>query len=350
MVHLTQTGAERAYPATLEAEIVGIAGEAMANARNHSGCRTVWVTCGYDPGELRVSVRDDGEGFDSSQATPTGHWGLIGMRERAASIGASLTVTSARALAPRCSSSCPSVPAGPRYGTGLSAPSTTFEECDVLRRGTIMLGMDAPPKIRILAVDDHQLIRAGLSAFLGTEVGMEVVAQASNGEEAIERYRELRPDVVLMDLSMPVMDGLEATRAILDEFADARIVVLTTYDGDEDIHRALEAGARGYLLKDMLVDEMAEVIRAVSQGRTSVPRAVAAKLAGYAPRVPLTPRETEVLSLVAKGLSNAEVAQRIGRAEGTVKVHVKNILQKLGVDDRTDAVTTAMRRGFIRLD
>jgi DNA-binding NarL/FixJ family response regulator len=210
--------------------------------------------------------------------------------------------------------------------------------------------MDASPKIRILAVDDHQLIRAGLSAFLRTEVGMEVVAEASNGEEATERYRELRPDIVLMDLSMPVMDGLAATRAILDEFPDAQVIVLTTYDGDENIHRALEAGARGYLLKDMLVDQMAEAIRAVSQGGTGVPRAVAAKLAEYAPRVPLTPRETEVLSLVAKGLSNAEVAERIGRAEGTVKVHLKNILQKLGVDDRTDAVTTAMRRGFIRLD
>lgn len=210
--------------------------------------------------------------------------------------------------------------------------------------------MAASSKVRILAVDDHPLIRAGLSAFLGTEVGMEVVAEASNGEEAIERYRELRPDVVLMDLSMPVMDGLAATRAILDEFPDARVIVLTTYDGDENIHRALEAGARGYLLKDMLVDEMAEGIRAVFQGRNGVPRAVAAKLAEHAPRVPLTPRETEVLSLVAKGLSNAEVAERIGRAEGTVKVHLKNILQKLGVGDRTEAVTTAMRRGFIRLE
>ena len=210
--------------------------------------------------------------------------------------------------------------------------------------------MDASPKIRILAVDDHQLIRTGLSAFLRTEAGMEVVAEASNGEEAIERYREFRPDIVLMDLSMPVMDGLAATRAILDEFPDARVIVLTTYDGDENIHRALEAGARGYLLKDILVDQMAEAIRAGSRGGTGVPRAVAAKLAEYAPRVPLTPRETEVLSLVAKGLSNAEVAERIGRTEGTVKVHLKNILQKLGANDRTEAVTTALRRGFIRLD
>jgi DNA-binding NarL/FixJ family response regulator len=210
--------------------------------------------------------------------------------------------------------------------------------------------MDASAKARILVVDDHPLIRAGLSAFLGTEVGMEVVAEASNGEEAIERYREFGPDVVLMDLSMPVMDGLAATRAILDEFPDAKVVVLTTYDGDENIHRALEAGARSYLVKDLPGDEMTEIIRTVSQGGKGVPRAVAARLAEYAPRVPLTPRETEVLSLVAKGLSNAEVAERIGRAEGTVKVHLKNILQKLGVDHRTEAVTTAVRRGFIRLE
>jgi DNA-binding NarL/FixJ family response regulator len=210
--------------------------------------------------------------------------------------------------------------------------------------------MNESPKVRILAVDDHALIRAGLSAFLATEDGMEVVAEASNGEEAIERFREVRPDIVLMDLSMPVMDGLAATQAILDEFPDARIIVLTTFDGDENIHQALEAGARGYLLKAMLAEEMTGVIRAVSQGRKAVPRAVTAKLAEYSPRIPLTPRETEVLSLVAKGLSNAEVAEHIGRAEGTVKVHLKNILQKLGVDDRTEAVTTAMRRGFIRLE
>ena len=203
--------------------------------------------------------------------------------------------------------------------------------------------------MRILAVDDHPLIRAGLSAFLGAEVGVEVVAEAANGEEAIERYRDLQPDIVLMDLSMPVMDGLAATGAILDEFPDAKVIVLTTFDGDENIHRALEAGARGYLLKDMLESEMLDVIRAVYQGRKGIPRAVAAKLAEYMPRIPLTPRETEVLGLVAQGLSNAEVAERIGRTEGTVKVHLKNILQKLGVDDRTDAVTTALRRGFIRL-
>jgi len=178
---------------------------------------------------------------------------------------------------------------------------------------------------------------------------MTVVAEAVNGEEALEKYRQERPDLVLMDLSMPVMDGIEATRAILAEFPDARIVVLTTYDGDEDIHRALDAGAMGYLVKDMMVAEVLKIIRLVMAGRRGIPPAVAAKLAEHTPRIALTPRETEVVSLVATGLTNAQIAERIGRTEETVKVHVKNILQKLDARDRTEAVTVAVRRGFIRL-
>src|SRR6266404_2315234 len=203
--------------------------------------------------------------------------------------------------------------------------------------------------IRILAADDHHLIRVGVASFLATEPDLKVVAEATNGEEALERYREVRPDVVLMDLSMPVMDGLEATRAILDEFPDARIIVLTTFAGDEDIHRALDAGAMGYLLKDMLVADVLKVIRSVIAGRRGIPPAVAATLAQHTPRIALTPRETEVISLIATGLTNGEIAQRIGRTEETVKVHVKNILRKLDAQDRTEAVTNAMRRGFIRL-
>ena len=214
----------------------------------------------------------------------------------------------------------------------------------------IVIGVTSASPIRVLAVDDHPLIRAGVVAFLATEPDLQVVAEAANGEEALEQYRELRPDIVLMDLSMPVMDGLSATRAILDEFPDASLIVLTTYDGDEDIHRALDAGARGYLLKDMVAADVLNVIRTVHGGRRGIPHAVAAKLAEHTPRIPLTPREAEVLSLVAKGLSNAEVAARIGRTEGTVKVHLKNILQKLDASDRTEAVTTALRRGFIRLE
>ena len=210
--------------------------------------------------------------------------------------------------------------------------------------------MTDPSTIRILAADDHPLIRAGLVSFLATEPGLSVVAEAGNGEEALERYREVRPDIVLMDLSMPVMDGLTATRAILEEFPEAKVIVLTTYGGDEDIHRALDAGAMGYLVKDMVAGDVMGVIRTVHGGRRGIPQPIAAKLAEHTPRIPLTPRETEVLSLVANGLSNGEVAGRIGRTEGTVKVHLKNILQKLGANDRTEAVTTALRRGFIRLE
>jgi DNA-binding NarL/FixJ family response regulator len=203
--------------------------------------------------------------------------------------------------------------------------------------------------IRILTADDHHLIRAGVASFLATEPELRVVAEASNGEEALERYREARPDLVLMDLSMPVMDGLSATRAILDEFPDARIIVLTTYDGDEDIHRALDAGAMGYLVKDMMVAEVVKAIRQVMAGRRGIPPTVAATLAEHTPRIGLTPRETEVIAFMATGLTNAQIASRIGRTEETVKVHVKNILQKLEAQDRTAAVTIAARRGFIRL-
>jgi DNA-binding NarL/FixJ family response regulator len=211
-----------------------------------------------------------------------------------------------------------------------------------------MVGRMTRP-IRILTADDHHLIRAGVSSFLATEPGLEVVAEATNGEEALEKYREVRPDLVLMDLSMPVMGGLEATRAILAEFMDARIVVLSTYAGDEDIHRALDAGAMGYVVKDMLAAEVLKVINSVMAGRRGIPAAIAATLAEHTPRIPLTPRETEVVTLIADGLTNAQIGARIGRTEETVKVHVKNILQKLGARDRTEAVTQAARRGFIRL-
>ena len=215
--------------------------------------------------------------------------------------------------------------------------------------------MDAPrgtdgPRIRILAVDDHPLIRSGLRAVIASEPDMEMVGEAANGEEAIDLYREDRPDVVLMDLRMPVMDGLTATLAILREFPDAKIVALTTYEGDEDIHRALSAGARGYLLKDMMRSQLLQVIRTVQKGQRAIPAAIAARLAEYTPRIELTPRELEVLTLIAKGFSNPEIANTLGRTESTMKVHVSNILQKLQATDRTEAVTVAIQRGILHLE
>jgi DNA-binding NarL/FixJ family response regulator len=209
--------------------------------------------------------------------------------------------------------------------------------------------MSQPPPITVLAVDDHPLIRSGLASVIGGESGMRLVAESANGEEALEAYRSHRPDIVLMDLRMPLMDGVAAIVAIREEFPDARIIALTTYDGDEDIHRALAAGARGYLLKDMLRAELIQVIRKVHRGDRVVPPVVAAKLAEHAPRIALTPREMEVLALLAKGCSNPEIAARLGRAESTMKVHVRNILQKLGASDRTEAVTHALRRGILHL-
>jgi DNA-binding NarL/FixJ family response regulator len=202
----------------------------------------------------------------------------------------------------------------------------------------------------VLAADDHPLVRAGLGAVIGAEPDMEFLGEAANGREAVELCRQYRPDVVLMDLRMPEMDGLAATRAILGEFPTTCIVVLTTYDGDEDIHRALEAGAKGYLLKDMLRTAVLTTIRAVHRGQKVIPPEVAARLVEYVPRIRLSEREIEVLELTAKGLSNKEIARVLGRAEETVKVHLKSIFAKLGVEDRTEAVTTALQRGILHID
>ena len=203
--------------------------------------------------------------------------------------------------------------------------------------------------IRVMTVDDHPIFRDGLAALLSFYKDFELVAEAADGAQAVQLFRVHRPDVTLMDLSMPVMGGAQATEAITSEFPDARIIALTTYEGDADIHRALEAGARGYLLKDVLRNQIADAIRVVHRGGRIVPPMVAQKLAEFTPRIELTARELEVLSLMAQGQSNKEIADSIGRTEATVKVHVLHILSKLGVDDRTAAVTVALKRGMIHL-
>jgi len=200
-----------------------------------------------------------------------------------------------------------------------------------------------------MVVDDHPIYRGGLAALIAAVRDLKLVAEAGNGREALEAFRQHQPDVVLMDLSMPIMTGVEAISAIVAEFPEARIIALTTWDGDGDVHRALEAGARGYLLKDVASEEVVDAIRQVHAGGRAIPASVATRLAEFTPRIDLTEREIEVLTQMAKGLSNKEIAGVLGRTEATIKVHVLHILQKLDAPDRTGAVTIALQRGIIHL-
>jgi DNA-binding NarL/FixJ family response regulator len=210
--------------------------------------------------------------------------------------------------------------------------------------------LDGADRIRVLVADDHPVVRTGLAAVITEEPDLLLVGEAENGERAVALFREQRPDVALMDLRMPVVDGVEAIRRITAEFPQARILALTTYEGDADIRRALDAGARGYLLKDMLLSEVITAIRAVRLGERVIPVAVAVRLAEYPERSELTEREIEILQLVARGLSNKQAARAIGRMDETVKIHLKNIFAKLDVADRTEAVTVALARGLIHLE
>jgi DNA-binding NarL/FixJ family response regulator len=206
-----------------------------------------------------------------------------------------------------------------------------------------------PKPIRILAVDDHPLLRDGIAALIADQPDMEVVAEASNGREAVEQFRSHHPDVTLMDLQMPEMGGIDAMITIRAEFAEARIIVLTTYSGDVQVLRALKSGARGYLLKSQLGRELLDTIRAVHAGHRRIPPEIAEQLADHAADDNLTPREIEVLRLIAPGNANKLITHQLSITEETVKGHVKNILSKLGANDRTHAITIAVKRGIIEL-
>jgi DNA-binding NarL/FixJ family response regulator len=201
--------------------------------------------------------------------------------------------------------------------------------------------------IRILAVDDHPLLRHGIAAILASQPDLSLVAQASNGRDAIEQFRAHRPDVTLMDLQMPEMNGLEAMIAIRGEFPDARIVVLTTYSGDVQVLRAMKVGARAYLLKSLLDKELLETIRAVHAGKKTLSADVSYELAEHAMDEALTPGEMDVLRLIAGGNANKHIAEQLSTTEDTVKGRVKNILSKLGANDRTHAAMIGMKRGII---
>lgn len=207
----------------------------------------------------------------------------------------------------------------------------------------------AKSRIRILCVDDHRLVLAGIELMIGRQPDMTVVGSATTGEEAVSLFRQHNPDITLMDLQLPVMSGLEAIRAIRHLSPDAKIIVLTMYHGDEDIHRALAAGAWTYLLKDMLSDDLMRVIREVHAGQRLLLPDVQVRLDERATRPSLTPREVQVTELIGRGLRNKEIASELHISEETVQVHVKSILTKLSVNDRTAAVNVAMRRGIIHL-
>jgi two-component system NarL family response regulator len=204
--------------------------------------------------------------------------------------------------------------------------------------------------IRLLIVDDHTIVRQGLAALLNTMPDMQVVAEASSGEQAVELFREHQPDVTLMDLRMHHGNGVEAIQKIRAASPMARIIVLTTFDGDEDIFRALQAGARGYLLKGSDTDELVSAIHAVHAGKSRIPAPVAERLAERMSNPALTERETDVLRLIVGGNSNKEIASALFISEATVKTHINNLLGKLGCTDRTQAATTALQRGIVHLD
>ena len=210
--------------------------------------------------------------------------------------------------------------------------------------------MEEKNALRVLIADDHLVVREGLAALINRSPDMTVVAEASNGREAVEQFFLHRPDVALLDLRMPEMDGVEVIAAIREQVPTARLVVLTTYADEEDIHRSLRAGARGYLLKDAPRHELLDCLRAVHDGQTVIPPAIALKLASRLMATELTPRELDVLRLLATGKSNKQIAAALFIAEGTVKTHVNALLRKLDAADRTGVVTLALKRGLLRLE
>ena len=332
-------------------EIYKIAAEALRNSFGHAQAGQVEVEIRYDSDEFRLRVRDDGKGIDQAVLAAQGiegHYGLRGMPERAALIGGKLAVWSEVGAGTEVELR---IPASAVYATArrrswwsrLSASSMAGRR----ERRCVLTGGSSP--IRILAVDDHPVVRDGIAGLIAIQTDMTVVAQAANGREAIQQFRTHRPDVTLMDLQMPEMNGLDALIAIRTEFPDARMIVLTTYEGDVHILRALKAGAQGYLLKNTLHSELLQTIRAVHGGKRSLSSEVSFQVAQHMSDETLTPAEVAVLRLIADGNANKQIADQLRVTEDTVKGRVKSILAKLDANDRTHAAIIGLKRGIIDL-
>ena len=334
----------------LRDEIYKIAAEALRNAFRHAQAGRVEVEIRYDSDDFRLRVRDDGKGIDQAVLAAQGiegHYGLRGMPERAAVIGGKLAVWSEVGAGTEVELRLPAriVYATSARRSWLSRLLARKTPANVTRR-RVMTGSSP---IRILTVDDHPLVREGIAGLVGVQPDMTLVAEAANGREAIQQFRTHRPDVTLMDLQMPEMNGLDALIAIRAEFPDAKVIVLTTYEGDVHILRALKAGAQGYLLKNTLHSDLLQTIRAVHAGKRSLSPEASFQIAQHVSDQTLTPAEVVVLRLIAAGNANKQIADQLAVTEDTVKGRVKSILAKLDANDRTHAAIIGLKRGIIEL-
>ena len=325
-VEFSTTGRPRSSSADTDMQLLRIAQESVNNAVRHGQASQVRITLSFEDDRAVLTVTDDGRGFEPERSRS----GARGRR-------APRTAHHAGARRPR-----------PWANGHHQQPRPRHDDRDVGAAG----GGVAPwaRAIRVLCVDDHRLMREGIARIVGVQPDMTVVAQASDGEEAVAQFLRYRPDVTLMDLEMPTMGGVQAIHAIRHHQPDARIVVLTMYHGDEDIHRAIVAGAVGYLLKDTLPDDLIRVIRDVHAGMRAIPPEIAAVLEQRASQATLTSRELQVLELLATGKRNKEIAAALGISGDTASAHIKSIFQKFNVHDRTAALGEALRRGIIQFD
>jgi DNA-binding NarL/FixJ family response regulator/anti-sigma regulatory factor (Ser/Thr protein kinase) len=313
-------------------ELLMVVREALHNAIRHGQPGEVQVGIAFGKNEFRVRVRDDGRGFDPAMvsASSNGHYGLVGMRERVKRIGGTLALKS-------------------QAGAGTELTLCVPQGIGDRGRKAASMTMNNVEKIKVMVVDDHPLMRVGVASIVNARSDMTVVAQTGSGEEAVTLFFKHKPDVTLMDLRLPGMSGVDAIRSIRSAHSGARFVVLTTYEGDADIHRALEAGAQGYVIKGMPYQTLVEALQRVHKGGRFLPPPVARALASRMPDSDLSAREQEVLRLLASGKSNKDIASLLGITEATVKCHVSAILVRLDVSDRTEAVVTALQRGLVHL-